>query len=297
VVVPGDEEWPGGLDDLAVPPWCLWVRGPAHLARSVRRSVSVVGARAATAYGEHVAAELGAGLAQRGWTVVSGAAFGIDAAAHRGVLAMDGLTVACLAGGVERAYPAAHAALIERVLEAGAVLSEVPPGAAPMRSRFLARNRVIAALTAGTVVVEAGLRSGSLSTARHAVELGRHVAVVPGPVTSAVSAGCHEAVRSGLAVLVTSAEEVVELVGDLGADACAEPRGEERPGDDLDEREARVLDALPASRPVDLDGVAVLAALDPRSVRAALARLEEAGLVDGADGRWRKVPADRPGHR
>ncbi len=218
VVVPGDDEWPTGLSDLAAPPVCLYVRGPLELGPALERSVAVVGSRAATEYGTQVAWELGEGLAGRGATVVSGAAYGIDAAGHRGALAADGRTVAVLACGPDRVYPQGHEALIGRIATSGAVVTEVPVGWAPLRSRFLSRNRLIAAMTLGTVVVEAGLRSGSLNTVKHARDHHRHVAAVPGPVTSAVSAGCHKIIRDG-GTLVTDAAEVLDLMGRMGVDA------------------------------------------------------------------------------
>src|SRR5215210_7526426 len=169
VVVPGSDEWPEALDDLGhAAPLALWLRGPAELAA---RAVAVVGARACTAYGEHVAASIAAGLGDRGWTVVSGAAFGIDAAAHRGAMAVDGPTIAVLACGIDLAYPSAHDGLLERIRGSGLVVSELPPGCRPSKPRFLTRNRVIAALSRGTVVVEAALRSGAANTAGHAVGL------------------------------------------------------------------------------------------------------------------------------
>jgi DNA processing protein len=290
VVIPGDVEWPRGLDELDIPPWCLWVRGEVSLEAAVRRSVAVVGARVATSYGEQLASELSAGLASRGWTVVSGAAFGIDAAAHRGVLAVDGCTVAVLAGGVERAYPVAHAQLLGRIAQDGAIVSEVAPGSAPMKSRFLARNRLIAAMTLGTVVVEAGLRSGSLNTARHAEGLSRPVGAVPGPVTSMGSAGCHQAVRDGLAMLVTRVEDVIELVGALGVDACEDLRAPTEPADGLDDVQFRVLEALPLRKAVDLDQLCAVTTLAPMAVRGALARLDALGLARAEEGRWRKAP-------
>ncbi len=225
LVVPGDLEWPRQLEDLGdLAPWALWVRGTVDLRLSALRSVAVVGARAATSYGTHVASTLGSDLAASGWAVVSGGAFGIDAAAHAGALAARGVTVAVLACGVDVAYPPRHDALFARIAADGLLVSEVPPGAAPHRTRFLVRNRVIAALTRGTVVVEAALRSGSLSTAHEAERLGRPVLGVPGPVTSTMSQGVHRALRGG-ALLVTSAAEVVEAVGDLGADLAPEPSG------------------------------------------------------------------------
>lgn len=293
VLIPGDDEWPEGLDDLEAPPHCLWVRGPEHLGQGCERSAAIVGARSATPYGESTAGDIAAGLCERGFTVVSGAAFGIDGAAHRGALAAEGLTVAVLAGGVERPYPEAHRGLIERITATGAVVSEVPPGSAPTRWRFLKRNRLIAAMTRGTVVVEAGLRSGSRSTAREANELARVVGAVPGPVTSMVSAGCHELIRLGQAQLVTDADEVAELLGDLGSDLAPEKRGPERPEDDLPETEARVWSALPVR---SADGVAALAlrtALAERDVLVCLGRLQLKGLASREGEGWRRPPRQR----
>lgn len=296
VVCPEDEEWPTGLDDLDCPPHCLWVRGDARLAEVCARSVAVVGARSATAYGEMVATEMAAGLGERGFTVVSGAAFGIDAAAHRGALALGSTTLAVLAGGVDRPYPSAHARLIDRIREVGAVLSEVPPGAAPTRSRFLQRNRMIATMTQGTVVVEAGLRSGSLNTARTAAEHHRVVACVPGPVTSMMSAGCHETVRAGIAVLVTDAAEAADAIGELGRDLVPPRRAAARPGDDLDETAARVLAALPVRRGVTVARLTVVAGLSGASVAGVLGRLELAGLAERDGQGWRCGAAARQPH-
>jgi len=149
VLCPGDPEWPSGLDDLVAPPYCLWVRGPVDLGMACQRGVAVVGARSATAYGEMVATDMAVGLGERGFTIISGAAFGIDAAAHRGALATGAPTIAVLAGGVERPYPSSHAALIARIVEVGAVVSEVAPGSAPTKTRFLQRNRMIATMGRG----------------------------------------------------------------------------------------------------------------------------------------------------
>jgi DNA processing protein len=244
-VVPGDPEWPSQLDDLGdARPVGLWVRGRPDLRRWALRSVAVVGARACTPYGAHMAATLASGLAERGWVVVSGAAFGVDGAAHRGALAAGGATVAVLACGVDRAYPRGHAELIGRIAEQGLLVGELPPGSHPTPSRFILRNRVIAALTRGTVVVEAEYRSGSLVTARAAQRLGRFTMGVPGPATSGLSAGVHELLR-GEAELVTDAAEVAELVGDIG-ELAPPRRGPILPRDLLDPAGARVLEALPA---------------------------------------------------
>lgn len=213
LLVPGDAGWPSVLGDLGVhAPLCLWVRGDES-ALTRPRAVGIVGARAATSYGEHVAMELAADLAGSGIVVVSGAAYGIDAAAHRAALAADGSTVAVLAGGADRAYPAGNTGLIERIARTGAVVSESPPGAAPTKWRFLQRNRIIAALAHAVVVVEAGWRSGSLNTAGHAAAIGRRVGAVPGPITSAASAGCHRLLRDYPAECITSADDVRGLLG------------------------------------------------------------------------------------
>jgi DNA processing protein len=210
LICPGDPDWPSQLDDLgSARPYALWARGAGDLRDRGPQTVSIVGSRAATAYGVHVATSIAASLSGRGWIVVSGAAYGIDAAAHLGALATTGTTMAVLACGADYAYPRAHAKLLSDIAERGALISEYPPGWLPERRRFLARNRLIAALGAGTVVVEAGLRSGSLNTARHARELGRPVMAVPGPVTSVQSAGCHQLIRDHSTVCVTGAEEII----------------------------------------------------------------------------------------
>ncbi|MCW2734420.1 MAG: smf, partial [Mycobacterium sp.] len=197
------------------PPMALWVIGEDSLADVAERSCSIVGTRASSSYGEHQAADLAAGLAERDVAVVSGGAFGIDGVAHRAALAAEGLTVAVLAGGVDVPYPSAHAAMLRRIGERGLLVSEYPPGVRPARHRFLTRNRLVAALSGATVVVEAGLRSGAANTASWAEALGRPVCAYPGPVTSAASAGCHVLIRNG-AFLVTRVEEVVEMVGAAG---------------------------------------------------------------------------------
>ncbi|NNN36228.1 DNA-protecting protein DprA, partial [Streptomyces sp. S3(2020)] len=244
-VCPGDAEWPGQLDDLGdARPLGLWVRGAPSLRMWALRSVAVVGARACTEYGAHMAATLACGLAERGWVVVSGGAYGVDGAAHRGALGAGGATVAVLACGVDRPYPPGHTELITRIAEQGLVVGELPPGDHPTPSRFVLRNRVIAALTRGTVVVEAAYRSGSLVTARAAQRLGRHTMGVPGPATSGLSAGVHELLR-GDAVLVTDPEEIVELVGDMG-ELAPDRRGPVLPRDLLAPGARRVLAALPS---------------------------------------------------
>jgi DNA processing protein len=221
VLIPDDPDWPSQLDDLGAisdanephlrPPRCLWVRGERGLASLTDRAVAIIGSRAASEYGRHLADDLAADLADAGWTVISGGAFGVDRAAHLGALARNGATIAVLACGVDVPFPNANRALFDLIVEHGLLVSEWPPGASVMRSRFLSRNRLIAALAAGTIVVESGMRSGSLHTARLTHELGRTLMFTPGPVTSSMSAGVHQLARKPWgARLVTSAGEVIE---------------------------------------------------------------------------------------
>jgi DNA processing protein len=264
LLIPGDAAWPNGVDDLGPhAPIALWLRGREDALAAARRSLALVGARAATGYGEHVAMEAAAGLVERGFAVVSGAAYGIDGMAHRAALAGSGTTIAFLAGGVDRFYPAGHDALLARIAEVGAVVSELPCGAAPTRWRFLQRNRLIAAASSATVVVEAGMRSGSLNTANHAASLGRPIGAVPGPVTSAASAGCHRLLREAMATCVTNAREMAELVdGEDSNDDIREP---------MDPDAVRVLDALSARSPRRTDDIAARSGLGVMAVLGVLA--------------------------
>lgn len=291
VLVPGDDEWPEGVDDLAEPPHALFVTGRGHLATITERSVALVGARAATHYGNRAAAEIALGVGGEGISVISGGAYGIDAAAHRGALAGDAETVCVVAGGVDRVYPSGHESMIAAVKESGVVVSEMPIGFAPMRQRFLHRNRIIAALAPGTVVVEAGLRSGSLSTARRAEELNRVVGAVPGAVTSATSAGCHELIREGAAVLVTGADDVLELIGSYGVRATTSDSlpALVRPEDAVGLVARAVWDALPVRRASQVEDIARAAGRPPREVLPALGELLAAGLALRENGGWRKA--------
>ncbi len=226
-VTPADRQWPAQLDDLhhleplqgtAGAPLGLWVRGEARLDDLAELSVAVVGARSCSTYGAEIAGEVAADLASMGFTIVSGAAYGIDACAHRGALVVDRPTIAVLACGADAAYPRAHTTMLERIVaDGGLVVSEQLPGASPLKHRFLSRNRIIAALSRGTVVVEAAQRSGSLNTMHWADLLGRTTMALPGPVTSPRSSGTHAAVRSGKAILVTSGQDVAEELAGLGA--------------------------------------------------------------------------------
>ncbi len=305
LVVPGDPDWPAPLGDLAEhAPIALWLRGRRDALADLDRGVAIVGARAATGYGEHVTIELAAGLVDRGYAIVSGAAYGVDGAAHRAALASRGTTVAFLAGGLDRFYPSGNEALITRVTDHGAAISEVPCGVAPTKWRFLQRNRLIAAASIATVVIEAGARSGSLNTAGHAAALGRPLGAVPGPITSSASAGCHRLLREYDAVCVTTADEIAELaplpepLGSIadGADAGtvhddpstveeAEARGR-RPAADPTGTRIRLLDALSARSPRSVDKVAALSGLAADRVRAELGLLSLEGAVRERAGGW-----------
>jgi DNA processing protein len=299
LVCPGDPEWPASLDELGpARPYALWLRGQADLRQACLRSVSMVGSRAATGYGAHVAGEIAADLGERGWTIVSGGAYGIDAAAHRGALATGALTVAVLACGVDYPYPAGHADLFADIAAHGLVISEWPPGRQPARLRFLVRNRTIAALTRGTVIVEAGERSGALNTARHAAQLGRPLMAVPGPVTSAQSAGCHRIIREWAATCVTCADDVIELLSPLGASqtlpvgaAPSAPKpaaaGAAPSRDELDTDSARVLDALPARGAAGTSTIAVEAGVDLDTVLRCLGLLAGSGFIERCERGWR----------
>jgi DNA processing protein len=298
LITPDDDEWPVlaftafgspavGAKPQGRPPMVLWAVGPARLDETARRAAAVVGTRAATCYGEQVAADLATGLVERGVAVVSGGAYGIDGAAHRAALAAEGVTVAVMAGGFDIPYPAGHSGLLHRIGGHGLLVTEYPPGVRPARHRFLTRNRLVAALAGAAVVVEAGLRSGAANTAAWARALGRMVGAVPGPVTSSASTGCHALLRAG-AEIVTRAEDIVELVGHIGELAPEEPR----PATALDgfsDVERRVYEALPGRGVATIDEVAVAAALEPARILGPLAMLEVVGLAECHDGGWRIV--------
>jgi len=321
LICPGDPEWPEQLADLGLDqPYALWLRGTADLRFNCLRSVAVVGSRAATAYGSYVAAEFAASVAARGWAVISGGAFGVDASAHRGALGADGVTVAVLACGVDVPYPVGHTELFEAIAAQGVIVSEWPPGRTVSRLRFLVRNRVIAALATGTLVVEAGERSGAVNTARHARDLGRRLMAVPGPVTSDQSAGCHRIIREWQGTLVTTAAEVIEHLSPVGADleltaapavtapAVTDPASSDagspvdpprprssrrrrlRPALDLDAMDletTQVLDAMPARGGMATTRIAQRAGMVPTTVVRCLATLAASGFIERCDEGWR----------
>ena len=302
-VIPGDDEWPeqveilaeaGQLSRRAGVPFGLWVRGPANLRRALTQAVAMVGARACSSYGEHVAAELSSGLADNGVTVVSGGAYGIDAAAHRGALAASGLTVAVLACGVDVSYPKSNSALFSRIVENGLVVSELPPGCSPTKLRFLSRNRLIAAGTLGTVVIEAAVRSGALNSAGWAEQCGRAVLAVPGPITSRMSEGSHLLVRERDAVLVTNVADIIEAISPLGTRLTPYPHAPKNPIDDLNHDLRRTLDAVPLVRSAPADRIATTAGLDLPTTESSLDTLAELHLIEHDDSGWRLTPTTPP---
>ncbi|GAB2507751.1 DNA-processing protein DprA [Microbacterium petrolearium] len=277
-----DDAWPTQLADLGDhAPAALWVRGDPGVLRSLERAAAIVGARAASGYGEHVATELAGDLALDGIPVVSGAAYGIDGAAHRAALRERGATVAVLAGGVDRVYPAGHAHLLGSIAESGAVVSEVAPGTPPTKFRFLMRNRLIACLTGATVVVEAGWFSGSLNTASHAASLGRPLGAVPGSIVSATSAGCHRLLREFDAVCITGAADVKELLG-VGPAAEGGAGGARE-----DPTVTRVADALGTRSWRTADEVALGSGVAVAEVEAALGVLALEGRAERDGSAWR----------
>ena len=319
-LIPGDADWPESLDDLGTrAPFGVWIIGRFD---PCAPSVAMVGARACTGYGSQAAGQLSAELARAHTVIVSGAALGIDGASHRGALAVGGSTVAVLACGIDRSYPASHSTLIQAIGQRGAVLAELPPGTTPTRFRFLARNRLIAALGAGTVVVEAAVRSGSLVTARLAAELGRAVFAVPGPVTSRQSTGTNRLLCDGAIPAIDGSQVLAEL----GLKSPSPPQLPKRPPDlravsrltsspaasrsnvhtgeplggviqsdtpldapELDPRAVLVREALPTARSGRAAEVLALAAatgLAPPEVLALLGRLAAAGEAVKTGGGW-----------
>ena len=302
-LVPGDPEWPACVDDLAWSgpvgdvtggaPLGLWVAGPGNLRDLTTRSVAMVGSRSSTATGDVVTVDLSAGVAERGVTVVSGGAYGIDAAAHRGALSTDGATIAVMAGGLDEVYPSGNAPLLERVRDEFLLVSENPPNQRPSRVRFLARNRLIAALGQATVVVEAQVRSGARNTVAWAHSLQRQVLAVPGAVTSSQSETPNQLIRDGEATLVTCAAHILEALAPLG-DPAPRPETPTLPIDGLSPGQKAVHEAFPARSARSVDELAYDARVNVRECMAALTVLEMRGLaLPTDDGRWRLVRQPR----
>ena len=296
----GSAEWPTRLDDLGSTgpvseieggrPLGLWVAGRMSLSELGGSGIAIVGARASTAYGETVASELASELAEAGTAIVSGGAYGIDAAAHRGALASDGATVAVMACGLDQLYPRGNDALLRRIRTEQLMVSEYPPGTTPTKFRFLTRNRLIAALSSATVIVEAAARSGAKNTVGWAQALGRPVLAVPGPVTSALSVTPHRLIREAQAALVTSAHDILVELGPLGVLQPPLVDPESRPTDDLNPGELSVREAFPARRAISVDELGLLAGIRAGEGLAHLGSLAARGQVEAlGDGTWRLV--------
>lgn len=293
LIIPADELWPRQLADLGLQePICLWWRGVEQELPASARSIALVGSRDSTSYGASVTGDLAYSLAQRGFTIISGGAYGIDAHAHRAALAGASSgsmpTIAVMAGGVDRFYPSGNEELLRTVANQGAVLAEVPPGSAPTRYRFLQRNRLIAALASVTVIVEARWRSGALNTAHHAESLGRAIGAVPGSVHSANSAGCHRLLREGGAVCVTDAGEAAELASPSGEALPEVKTGRAAVQDGLTLEDLILLDALPLRATTSVEKLTAVAGLSADSVRAGLGRLGLLGLAESHRGGWKR---------
>lgn len=284
IVTPTDMHWPEGVDDLEEhAPLLLWVRGHAELL--CKHATAVVGARASSAYGEQVTTQFTHHISRAGSTVISGGAYGIDAVAHRTALGIDAATVAVMAGGIDRSYPAGHEQLLRRIAEVGAICSEVAPGTAPTRWRFLQRNRLIAALSSATLVTEAGIRSGSLNTAGHASQLGRPLGAVPGPITAAGSQGCFALIRDYDALMITSADDLDMLMGVTDVETEAgEVAGDESGNTRERSIHVRVTDALPLQGSRSTDQIARSAGLTHKEALHALLELELLGSAHRLDG-------------
>lgn len=292
-LVPGDDEWPTGLDDLAHvnrnelggTPLGLWAVGPLHARDALLDSVAIVGSRASTTYGEQVSSDLGAELATAGMTIVSGGAYGIDAAAHRGALAVQGATIAFLARGLDAWYPRGNSSLLDRIAENGLVLSEIAPGLHPTKAAFLARNRLIAASSRGSVIVEAAHRSGALNTMAWAKDLGRKAMAVPGPIHSANSLGPHAQIRDN-ATLVTGSQDIRTELAPMQPDLPFDD-SPTRPTDGLEGDLLAVREALPSPGSAEVADLVEQTGLRWPAVLGALATLEVRGLARlRPDGRW-----------
>lgn len=293
LLIPEDDDWPGCFADLELAaPIALWCRGTLAPIPVQKKCIAVVGSRDSTSYGANVAAEIASSLVQRGFTVVSGGAYGIDAQAHRGALGAATAvphelpTMAVMAGGVDRFYPSGNEDLLRTIAERALLVAEVPPGTSPTRYRFLQRNRLIAALCSVTVVVEARWRSGALNTAHHSEGLSRVVAAVPGSVYSANSAGCHRLLKEGSAVCVTDAADIAELAGTMGEHLAVEPQVQAALYDGLGTGDLLLMDALPLRTATSVEKLCVVAGLSAATVLSGLGRLEALGLAERRGGGW-----------
>jgi DNA processing protein len=274
-------DWPIHLDALDLgAPVMLWARGNSSVLRNSAHSVALVGSRTPTQYGEDVTTTLVQGLADENFAIVSGGAFGIDATAHRCALIVDTPTVAVMAGGVDQLYPRSNTSLFERITDRGAVISEVSLGTAPAKWRFLQRNRLIAALSAATVVVEAGFRSGAINTANHALAIERPVGAVPGSILSPRSSGCHKLIADGKATIVSSADDVIGL-------AASGTMAEVSTIESLPPLETRVLDAI-GFGVITKEQICAIAGVTNSEATLALASLELRSRIDQTAGKIKR---------
>lgn len=306
-VIPGDSEWPEQLSDLdqcedvvgmSGSPFGLWLKGKGNLARLAASSIAVVGSRAASRYGVNVAAEMSARLARneyRSYAVVSGGAYGIDAAAHRGALS-TGRTIAVCARGLDDFYPRSNRPVFEEIMRDGVICAEPPVGVEPKRQGFLARNRIIAALTKATVVVEAAARSGALNTATWANTLNRPIMAVPGSVNSTMSVGSNRLIRDGKASLVTGANDVLALVNELGNSPELAETGMDRSLDRLPNKLMNVREQLSSRKWKSTQELSIEVGFPVPQLMASLAELQLRGHAEtDSAGRWRLAPAGSGG--
>lgn len=303
LVTPADPLWQPQLNDLGpARPYGLWCRGDSRhlLDLASAPSVALVGSRDPSIYGTEATTHLAAELARRGYTVISGGAMGIDIAAHRAALTQQGSdlpTIAFMAGGLDRLYPAQNSDALNMIVDRGLIMSEVSVGNTPTRWRFLERNRLIAALARHTIVVEARWRSGALNTARHAMEIGRTLWAVPGQINSPNSVGTNRLLRDGLAQTLTEAADILEYDAAAGFELGAEHESEWDPAsaasstalDELTERQGRVWDDLSPRSYRGVDEIAAALGLSARDVMADLFHLGRCGLAESSGTSWRKV--------
>ena len=301
LVTPADPLWPPQLNDLGpARPYGLWCRGDSRHLLDVASapSVALVGSRDPSIYGTEATTHLAAELARRGYTVISGGAMGIDIAAHRAALTQQGSdlpTIAFMAGGLDRLYPAQNSDALNMIVDRGLIMSEVSVGNTPTRWRFLERNRLIAALARHTIVVEARWRSGALNTARHALEIGRTLWAVPGQINSPNSVGTNRLLRDGLAQTLTEAADILEYDAAAGFELGTEHESEwDRAAsssalDELTERQGRVWDDLSPRSYRGVDEIAAALGLSARDVMADLFHLGRCGLAESSGTSWRKV--------
>lgn len=301
LVTPADPLWPPQLNDLGpTRPYGLWCRGDSRHLLDVASapSVALVGSRDPSIYGTEATTHLAAELARRGYTVISGGAMGIDIAAHRAALTQqssDLPTIAFMAGGLDRLYPAQNSDALNMIVDRGLIMSEVSVGNTPTRWRFLERNRLIAALARHTIVVEARWRSGALNTARHAMEIGRTLWAVPGQINSPNSVGTNRLLRDGLAQTLTEAADILEYDAAAGFELGTEHESEWDQAasssalDELTERQGRVWDDLSPRSYRGVDEIAAALGLSARDVMADLFHLGRCGLAESSGTSWRKV--------